>query len=116
MEGECTRESCCGIWTANGSSTRSNSGRNALADERSLREELAMSKQAQLPLDMRILGAVKKIRRGADRANLAIEFGMSVQNLEDVTSAYDSIPDSMLTAIERLLKDQARLRRLVSRT
>jgi hypothetical protein len=75
-----------------------------------------MSKETKLPLDLRTLRAVRKIREGADRANLAIEFGMSVQSLEDILSTYERIPDSFLTAIEGLLKDRAKLRRLVSRS
>ncbi len=70
----------------------------------------------KLPLDLRSLSAARKIRNGADRADLAIEFGMSIQSLEDITSTYDGVPDSLLTAIERLLKDRDKLRRLISRS
>lgn len=69
----------------------------------------------KLPLDLRSLSAVRKIRDGANRANLAIEFGLSIQSLEDITSSYDGVPDSLLAAIERLLQDRDKLRRLVSR-
>jgi hypothetical protein len=71
---------------------------------------------AKLHLDLRSLSAVRKIRDGADRANLAIEFGLSMQTLEDITYSYDGVSDSLLAAIERLLMDRDKLRRLISRS
>jgi hypothetical protein len=71
---------------------------------------------AKLHLDLRSLSAVRKIRDGADPADLAIEFGLSMQSLEDITFSYDGVSDSLLVAIERLLKDRDKLRRLISRS
>jgi hypothetical protein len=70
---------------------------------------------AKPQLDLRSLSAVRKIRGGADRANLAVEFGLSIQSLEEIASSYDGVPDSLLAALERLLQERGKLRRLVSR-
>jgi hypothetical protein len=72
--------------------------------------------KAKIPLDLQTLGAAKKMREGVDRASLTAEFGMSTQGLEHIASTYDGVPDALLAAIERLLKDRDKLRRLISRS
>lgn len=66
-------------------------------------------------LDLFSVSVAKKIRTGADHECLARELGLTRQNLADITSVYDGVPNSMLAAIERLLKDRERLRWLISR-
>jgi len=66
-------------------------------------------------LDLFSVSVARKIRTGADRECLARELGLSRQSLAHISSVYDGVPNSMLAAIERLLKDRERLRWLISR-
>jgi len=66
-------------------------------------------------LDLLSLSVARKIRTGADRESLARELGLTQQNVRDISAAYEGVPNSMLVAIERLLKDRDRLRWLISR-
>jgi hypothetical protein len=66
-------------------------------------------------LDLFSLGVARKIRTGADRDSLARELGLTQQSVSDIDATYEGVPNSMLVAIERLLKDRDRLRWLISR-
>jgi hypothetical protein len=66
-------------------------------------------------LDLFSIGVARKIRTGADRDRLAQELGLTSQSLQEISTTYAGVPNGMLNAIERLLKDRERLRWLIAK-
>jgi DNA-binding transcriptional regulator YdaS (Cro superfamily) len=66
-------------------------------------------------LDLFSVSVARKIRTGADRDRLAQELGLTSQSLQQISTTYAGVPNGMLNAIERVLKDRERLRWLIAK-
>jgi hypothetical protein len=68
---------------------------------------------AKTPLDLPSIRAVRRIREGLDGDAVCRDLGISPARLRHISAAYESVPDDLLSAMERVLTDRERLRRLV---
>ena len=66
------------------------------------------------PFDRRSVQAAKRLRAGVSRLIVCKEFGIDLQRLARIETAYGNVPDDVLAHIERLLIDQDRLRSVIS--
>lgn len=69
---------------------------------------------AKTPLDLSSIRAVRRIRDGLDSDAVCRDLGISQTRLKHISAAYESVPDDLLSAMERVLTDRERLRRLVN--
>ena len=65
-------------------------------------------------IDLDTISIVRSLRAGQSRNALHNKMGVSLSTIEKLESAYQSVPDGLLSSIERLLRDRERLRRLIS--
>jgi hypothetical protein len=68
----------------------------------------------RIALKLNGVRAARKLRSGASRETVSDDFSISSRNIEKIELLYRDIPDALLAAIERVLDDKEKLRRLVS--
>jgi hypothetical protein len=62
-----------------------------------------------------IIKMVRSIRSGAPKGNVCDAFRISSGALEDLENIYRSVPDNTLARMERVLRDDEKLRNLMTR-
>ena len=68
----------------------------------------------RIPFNLRSVRAARELRAGKSPQVVAREYGLSDRNLMRIDTTYSSVPDMLLTRIERLLGDREKLQGMIS--
>ena len=68
----------------------------------------------KIPLNLNSVRAAREIRAGLSHEAVRGELGISLPKIAKIESVCSNVPDHALAAIERLLNDRERLKRLIS--
>jgi len=71
-------------------------------------------RSTKLYMQLKEVSLARKMRNGKNPAALAMEIGENEDELDSIASQFSTIPDGVLIALERLLKERRKLRALIS--